>query len=69
MIEYIIITLIITTAYYAITIPFALFVWDFNEYQFYSYVWQGLLIDLVVAYPIGKCIIFIHPKLKQYLSL
>ena len=69
VLEYLIITMIITMAYYSITIPFALFVWEFTEHQFYSYVWQGLLIDLGVAYPVGKFIIYLHPKVKKSLNL
>ena len=69
LIEYVIITLLITSAYYSITIPFALFVWELSEDQFHSYIWQGLLIDLFVAYPIGKCILYIHPKLKIALRI
>ena len=69
LIEYVIITLLITSAYYSITIPFALFVWELNEDQFHSYVWQGLLIDLFIAYPIGKSILYIHPKLKIALHI
>jgi hypothetical protein len=58
-----------TMGYYSITLPFAVFVWEFTEKQFYSYIWQGLLIDLIIAYPIGKLIIWIHPKLKKALNL
>jgi hypothetical protein len=58
-----------TMGYYSITLPFAVFVWEFTEKQFYSYIWQGLLIDLIIAYPIGKLIIWIHPKLKKVLHL
>ena len=69
LMEYVIITLLITSAYYTITIPFALFVWELNEHQFHSYVWQGLLIDMFVAYPLGKCLLYIHPKLKIILHI
>ena len=65
--EYLIITIIITAAYYTVTIPFALFVWEFTDKQFYSYVWQGLLIDMFVAYPVGKFVIYLHPKIKKSL--
>lgn len=69
VLEYLIITLIMTMGYYSVTLPFAVFVWEFTEKQFYSYIWQGLLIDLIIAYPIGKLIIWIHPKLKEALNL
>ena len=69
LIEYVIITLLITSVYYTITIPFALFVWELNEHQFHSYLWQGLLIDLFVAYPLGKCILYIHPRMKNVLHI
>jgi hypothetical protein len=58
-----------TIGYYAVTIPFAIFVWEFNEYQFWAYVWQGFLIDLIIAYPIGKMIIYVNSKLKKILSI
>lgn len=64
-----IITSIMTIGYYAVTIPFAIFVWEFNEYQFWAYVWQGFLIDLIIAYPIGKMIIYVNSKLKKILSI
>ena len=69
LVEYVIITLLITSVYYTVTIPFALFVWELNEHQFHSYIWQGLLIDLFVAYPLGKCLLYIHPKLKIALRI
>lgn len=69
LIEYVIITLLITSAYYTVTIPFALFVWELNEVQFHSYIWQGLLIDLFIAYPIGKCILYVHPRMKNVLHI
>ena len=58
-----------TIGYYTVTIPFAVFIWEFTEYQFWSYVWQGFLIDLIIAYPIGKMIIFIHGKIKKILDV
>jgi len=69
LVEYVIITLLVTSAYYTITIPFAVFVWEFTEHQFYSYIWQGLLIDMFVAYPLGKCILYIHPRMKNVLHI
>ena len=38
-----------------------------KDKQFYSYVWQGLLIDMFVAYPVGKFVIYLHPKIKKSL--
>ena len=64
-----IITAAMTLSYYAITIPFAIFVWEFSEHQFWSYVWQGFLIDLIIAYPVGKVIIYVHSKLKKILTV
>ena len=69
LIEYVIITFIVTTCYFSITIPWSLFILGLSEEQFYMYLWQGLLIDLIIAYPVGKFLLYIHPKIKIALRI
>ena len=69
VVEYFIITPIFACAYLAVTIPWMLFVIGLDAEQFFNFVTQSILIDLVVAYPIAKFVMRIKPKIDKLTSL
>ena len=69
VVEYFIITPIFACAYLAVTIPWMLFVIGLDAEQFFNFVTQSIMIDLVVAYPIAKFVMRIKPKIDKLTSL
>ena len=65
VIEYLIITPIFALGYLAVTIPWMLFVIGLDAEQFYNFVTQSVMIDLVVAYPIAKLVMRIKPRIEK----
>ena len=65
VIEYLIITPIFALGYLAVTIPWMLFVIGLDADQFYNFVTQSVMIDLVVAYPIAKLVMRIKPRIEK----
>ena len=65
VIEYLIITPIFALGYLAVTIPWMLFVIGLDAEQFYNFVTQSVMIDLVVAYPIEKLVMRIKPRIEK----
>ena len=65
VIEYLIITPIFALGYLAVTIPWVLFVIGLDADQFYNFVTQSVMIDLVVAYPIAKLVMRIKPRIEK----
>ena len=69
VVEYLIITPIFACAYLTVTIPWMLFVIGLDAEQFFNFVTQSIIIDLVVAYPIAKLVMRIKPKIDKLTSL
>ena len=69
VVEYLIITPIFACAYLTVTIPWMLFVIGLDAEQFFNFVTQSIIIDLVVAYPIAKFVMRIKPKIDKLTSL
>lgn len=65
VLEYIFYTGFMTLAYYPVVIPWLLFIVHVSPGQTLQYLWQGFLIDLMVAYPIGKLLIRLSPTIKR----
>ena len=69
VVEYLIITPIFAGAYLTVTIPWMLFVIGLDAEQFFNFVTQSIIIDLVVAYPIAKFVMRIKPKIDKLTNL
>ena len=69
ILEYFIITPIFATAYLAVTIPWMLFVIKLDGEQFVDFVWQSVLVDLIVAYPVAKLVMKLKPRIERITSL
>ena len=69
VVEYFIITPIFACAYLTVTIPWMLFVIGLDAEQFFNFVTQSIMIDLVVAYPIAKFVMRIKPKIDKLTRL
>ena len=69
VVEYLIITPIFACAYLTVTIPWMLFVIGLDAEQFFNFVTQSIMIDLVVAYPIAKFVMRINPKIDKLTRL
>jgi hypothetical protein len=66
--EYVIITGLMNVVYLNVTIPWMLLVIQITEEQFWQWLWQGLLLDLGCAYPTGKLLIWMSPKIKRLIN-
>jgi len=66
--EYAIITGLMNVVYLNVSIPWMLLVIQITEEQFWTWLWQGFLIDLACAYPAGKLLIWFAPKIKRLCS-
>ena len=69
VVEYLIITPIFACAYLAVTIPWMLYVIKLDGTQFQEWIWESILIDLIVAYPVAKLVMKIKPKIDKLTSL
>ena len=57
------------TAYLAVTVPWMIFVIKLDGDQFADFVWQSVLVDLIVAYPVTKLILKLKPRIEKITSL
>jgi hypothetical protein len=57
------------TAYLAVTVPWMLFVIRLDGEQFTDFLWQSVLVDLIVAYPVTKLIMKLKPRIEKVTSL
>ena len=69
VVEYFIITPIFACAYLAVTIPWMVFIIGLDSDQFYNFVTQSIMIDLVVAYPVAKLVLKLKPKIDKLTRL
>ena len=69
VIEYFIITPIFALGYLAITIPWMLLVIKLDGDQFADFLWQSVLVDLIVAYPLAKLVMKLKPKIERISKL
>ena len=69
IIEYLIITPIFALGYLTVTIPWMLFVIGLDADQFANFVWQSVMVDLVVAYPLAKLVMRLKPKIERLAKL
>ena len=69
VVEYFIITPIFACAYLAVTIPWMVFIIGLDSEQFYNFVTQSIMIDLVVAYPVAKLVLKLKPKIDKLTRL
>ena len=67
--EYFIITPMFATAYLAVTVPWMFFVIKLDGEQFTDFIWQSVLVDLIVAYPVTKLILKLKPRIEKITSL
>ena len=69
VLEYLIITPMFAIAYLAVTVPWMLFVIKLDGEQFTDFIWQSVLVDLIVAYPVTKLIMKLNPRIEKITSL
>jgi hypothetical protein len=69
VVEYFIITPIFALGYLAVTIPWMLFVIGLDENQFVDFLWQSVMVDLIVAYPLAKLVMRLKPKIERLAKL
>jgi hypothetical protein len=67
--EYLIITPIFAIGYLTVTIPWMLFVIGLDSEQFINFVWQSVMVDLVVAYPLAKLVMRLKPRIERLAKL
>ncbi len=68
MIEYVLIVGISYTTYAMILTPVFYFSIGLTVDQILAWLWQGFVIDLLVAYPAGKLIIWARSKVSGILD-
>ena len=69
IVEYLIITPIFAFGYLTVTIPWMLFVIGLDENQFVDFLWQSVMVDLIVAYPLAKLVMRLKPKIERLAKL
>ena len=69
IVEYLIITPIFAIGYLTVTIPWMLFVIGLDSEQFINFVWQSVMVDLVVAYPLAKLVMRLKPRIERIAKL
>ena len=69
VIEYFFITPIFALGYLAVTIPWMLLVIKLDGDQFADFLWQSVLVDLIVAYPIAKLVMKLRPQIDKITKL
>ena len=69
VVEYFIITPIFALGYLTATIPWMLFVIGLDEKQFIDFLWQSVMVDLIVAYPLAKLVMRLKPKIERLAKL
>ena len=52
-----------------VTIPWMLLVIGLDEQQFTDFLWQSIVVDLIVAYPIAKLVMKLKPKIDRLSKL
>ncbi len=68
LIEYMVIVGIAYGLYSVILTPLFYFSIGLTIDQILTWLWQGFLVDLFVAYPTGKLIIHARNKLRKYID-
>ncbi len=68
MLEYVLIVGISYTTYAVILTPVFYFSIGLTIDQILAWLWQGFVIDLLVAYPAGKLIIWTRNKVSRILD-
>ena len=69
IVEYLIITPIFALGYLLVTIPWMLLVIGLDERQFADFLWQSIVVDLIVAYPIAKLVMKLKPQIDKLSKL
>jgi len=69
IVEYLIITPIFALGYLLVTIPWMLLVIGLDERQFADFLWQSIVVDLIVAYPIAKLVMKLKPQIDRLSKL
>ena len=69
VLEYLISIPILATSCLGVTVPWMLFVIKLDGEQFVDFVWQSVLVDLIVAYPVTKLILKLKPRIEKITSL
>jgi len=69
IVEYLIITPIFALGYLLVTIPWMLLVIGLDEQQFTDFLWQSIVVDLIVAYPIAKLVMKLKPQIDRLSKL
>lgn len=65
LLEYLIYTAIVTFVYYPVIIPWLFYVGHVPIERIEQYLWQGYIIDLAIAYPAGKLLVKLSPKIQS----
>lgn len=68
MLEYILIVGISYTTYATILTPLFYFSIGLTTDQIIAWLWQGFTVDLLVAYPAGKLIIWARKKVSRIID-
>jgi len=69
IVEYLIITPIFALGYLLVTIPWMLLVIGLDERQFADFLWQSIVVDLIVAYPLAKLVMKLKPQIDKLSKL
>lgn len=66
LLEYLAITSVIWGAYLVVLVPWMYYIIQMPDEKLWQWLWQGTLLEMVVAYPIGKLILKVGPKITSY---
>ena len=67
--EFLLITSLINAVYFAVIIPWMIFVIGVQGEQFNNWLWQGFIIDLALGYPAGKLLLYFKDKIHTLCRL
>ncbi len=68
LIEYLLIVGISYTTYAVILTPIFYYSIGLTTDQIIAWLWQGFAVDLIVAYPAGKMIIWARKKMSRWID-
>ena len=67
--EFLLITSMINAVYFAVIIPWMIFVIGVQGAQFNNWLWQGFIIDLALGYPAGKLLLYFKERIHTLCRL
>ena len=64
--EYLLITSVLWGLYLSVLLPWMHYIIQMSDEQLWLWLWQGTILEMIVAYPIGKIVLKVGPKITKY---